>query len=358
MKIGIFDPYLDDLGGGEKYMMSIAECLSLHHEVVVFWDDASVRQRLSERFSLNLKEIKFVKNIFSSKMSTLKRIAESSKFDMIIILSDGSVPILLSRTFLHIQQPLSEIKLKFSEKLKLKKINGIFCNSEYTKKYIDRNFNINSKILYPPIVLKPKNIKKENIILHVGRFRVQISGENPKDFKKQFLMVEAFLNLIDVHALKDWKLVMCVSVKKEDEDTFEVLREKAKKYPIEFALNKSNDQLWEYYSKAKIYWHASGYVEDLDKKPELAEHFGISTVEAMGAGAVPVVINVGGQKEIVRSGEDGYLWDSLEELQSQTLKLINDVDILEKMSKSSIERANYFKSLNFCKTLETILGLT
>ena len=64
-----------------------------------------------------------------------------------------------------------------------------------------------------------------------------------------------------------------------------------------------------------------------------------------------------GQKKIGRGCEDGYHWESLEELQSQTLKLINEFDILEKMSKNSIERANYFKTFNFCKTLENILGI-
>ena len=38
MKIGIFDPYLGTLSGGEKYMLSIASCLSKEHEVYVFWD--------------------------------------------------------------------------------------------------------------------------------------------------------------------------------------------------------------------------------------------------------------------------------------------------------------------------------
>ena len=38
MRIGVFDPYLDDLGGGEKYMMSVASCLSKKHDVTVFWD--------------------------------------------------------------------------------------------------------------------------------------------------------------------------------------------------------------------------------------------------------------------------------------------------------------------------------
>ena len=53
------------------------------------------------------------------------------------------------------------------------------------------------------------------------------------------------------------------------------------------------------YKLAKIYWHASGFGEDLETHPEKAEHFGITTVEAMINGLVPIVIDAGGQKEIV-----------------------------------------------------------
>jgi len=36
------------------------------------------------------------------------------------------------------------------------------------------------------------------------------------------------------------------------------------------------------------------------------EHFGITTVEAMAAGCVPLVYDSGGQAEIVSSGYNGY----------------------------------------------------
>ena len=36
MRIGIFDPYLDTLSGGEKYMLSIASCLVQEYEVFIF----------------------------------------------------------------------------------------------------------------------------------------------------------------------------------------------------------------------------------------------------------------------------------------------------------------------------------
>jgi len=43
------------------------------------------------------------------------------------------------------------------------------------------------------------------------------------------------------------------------------------------------------------------------------EHFGITIVEAMSAGCVPVVHDSGGPKEIV-NGERGFRWQNLEEI--------------------------------------------
>ena len=74
------------------------------------------------------------------------------------------------------------------------------------------------------------------------------------------------------------------------------------------------------YGKSSIYWHATGYGEDNPKK---FEHFGISTVEAMAAECIPVVINLGGQPEIVEQSVNGFLWNSIPELKKFSLKLVN-----------------------------------
>jgi hypothetical protein len=58
-------------------------------------------------------------------------------------------------------------------------------------------------------------------------------------------------------------------------------------------------------------WHATGYGFDAEQYPAKQEHFGMTTVEAMSAGAVPVVLNTGGQREIVTHGDDGFLWGEL-----------------------------------------------
>jgi glycosyltransferase involved in cell wall biosynthesis len=353
MKIGIYDPYLDDLGGGEKYMMSIAEYFSGNNEVSVFWDRQSDLKKVADRFSLNLSKITLKNNIFSSKYPFLKRCLETFNYDVLIILSDGSIPLVFSRKlFIHFQQPFPSAKITFKDNLKKMRVNSFFCNSLYTKSFIDKEFKIDSKVLYPPIDISSQKKEKRNIILHVGRYRS--TDDKGQDYKKQGLMIDIFKKMID-QGLKDWKFILAVGLKESDEYRFDKLRKKAQDYPIEFLVNLNNKDLEKKYSESKIYWHASGYGEDLEKKPELAEHFGISTVEAMMAGAVPVVINAGGQREIVEDGKNGYLWNALDDFIMKTNNLIEDKKNWEKMSINAMTKSKVFAKNRFHNDLEKLI---
>ena len=362
MKIGIFDPYLDDLGGGEKYMMMLASCLSSRHEVSILWDNLNDIESFKKRFNVSLNNVNVAKNIFSPKVGFFERLKAVRKYDAVIVLCDGSVPFVFpTKLFLHIQQPLPRRNKTFKDKIKRKHISTIFYNSQFTKKFNDSLFHgVKSEVIYPPVTLgiafseneELRTSSKENIILHVGRFRVQNLAT--EDFKKQGFMIDSFKKLVD-SGFHKWKFVLAVSVKKEDEDKFDVLQQKAKGYPIEFQINKTNEELFTFYDKAKIYWHASGYGEDLEKHPELAEHFGISTVEAMGSGVVPVVINSGGQREIVTDGENGLLWNSQEELLAKTKKLAGDEKLWHELSRNAIIRAKDFTQERFCEAVQNLI---
>lgn len=353
MRIGIFDPYLDDLGGGEKYMLSIAECLSQEHNVDIFWDNKEDIQETLKRFNLDFSRVKVKKNIFSQNVSFLKRILISKSYDIIIVLSDGSIPFLLSKKlFVHIQAPITNLKIGLKTKLKLYRVKKIFCNSQFTKFYIDKAYGTESAVLYPPISLQNKKVKKENVILHVGRFRVKNVGIG--DYKKQSVMLDVFKGMVK-NGLSNWKFILAAGVKNEDKEEFDRLVKAARGFPVTFEINKSNEELLELYGKAKIYWHASGFGEDLNSHPEYAEHFGISTVEAMAAGAVPVVINAGGQKEIVEEGKSGYLWNTLEEFAEKTNSLIKNKKLWEEMSDRAIRRSEVFSGDRFCNDLKNII---
>lgn len=348
MKVGIFDPYLDAMGGGEKYMLSIALCLSEHHDVSIFWDSEieKIISQAKKRFSFDLEKIKFAKNIFSKDCSFLKRNNIAKEYDSIIFLSDGSIPVLFKKNLVvHFQFPVEWTRPNLFGKLKLAMVKKIIVNSVFTKDYIDRKFGVNSVVIYPPVDLPKANVKKENMILNVGRLSISPTGEN---FKKQDLMINFFKRMVEDNKNEDWKFVLVISVKDEDKEKLKKLKSMADGFPIEIIENPTHEKLWELYVKAKIYWHAAGFGENLNTHPELAEHFGIATCEAMNAGAVPVVIDAGGQKEIVEDGKNGFLWKNYEELSEKTHKLISDEKLLGKLSDAAKRSSQKFSVDRFC----------
>jgi glycosyltransferase involved in cell wall biosynthesis len=102
------------------------------------------------------------------------------------------------------------------------------------------------------------------------------------------------------------------------------LENASRDFPVRIHANASYDELKQYYQRATFFWHAAGYGIDEDAYPDRTEHFGMSTVEAMSAGCVPLVVNAGGQKEIVSHGKSGYLWNTVDELIRGTLDLMQN----------------------------------
>ena len=110
------------------------------------------------------------------------------------------------------------------------------------------------------------------------------------------------------------------------------------------------------YRRAAIYWHATGYGFPADDYPARQEHFGITTVEAMSAGAVPVVNGSGGQKEIVTHGVDGLCWDEPTELLSQTRRLVNDADLRGRLSRQAVLSSKRFGREAFNASVDGLVG--
>jgi len=359
MRIGIFDPYLDTLGGGERYMLAIASCLSKHHEAYVFWDDPLILNKASDRFSLDLSNVHLSENIFSTKHFFFKRLLTSYRFDCIFFLSDGSIPFVFSKNiFIHFQFPVEWVNNRMLlNKIKLARVKQILCNSEFTKRYIDKKFGVKSVVIYPPSNIgisnqKSKITDKKNVILTVGRFGKLAEGRN---FKKQDVLIETFKKMVD-KGLSNWKLVIVISYREQDISDIGYLKNMIGDYPIETYENLRSDILDQKYKEAKIYWHAVGFEEDLHKHPELAEHFGMATVEAMARGAVPVVFDAGGQKEIVENNINGLLWDTIDELIEKTYDLTRNTKLWKTMSDKAIKRAHAFGGNDrFCKQINAFI---
>jgi glycosyltransferase involved in cell wall biosynthesis len=78
-------------------------------------------------------------------------------------------------------------------------------------------------------------------------------------------------------------------------------------------------------------------------------------VEAMAAGAVPVVFAAAGPAEIVRHGVDGFHWKTLDELQSFTRQLMDDQELRLKMSSAAQSRAADFGVDVFVERINSLI---
>jgi len=192
---------------------------------------------------------------------------------------------------------LSFSKKKINEKL-------FFANSGFTAEAIKTEFNTNSHILYPPVANEiflnqnetELDEQRDNTVVTIARIshekNLQIIPHIAKYTQKDTSFIIA--GLLDSAAVLE-------SLQK----TIEKLEVSRK---VKILPNVKRHRLNDLLLKSKIYLH-----------PTMNEHFGVSIVEAMASGCVPIVHNSGGPKEFVPSH---LRYESIEEAAQKIDKAI------------------------------------
>lgn len=191
----------------------------------------------------------------------------------------------------------------------------IVANSSFTAQHVQSLWGRPAKVLHPPTslaVVPDVEHERRPWILGVGRFQDRVPGH---PHKRQDVMIEAFTALVDGGAT-DWELHLAGSVGSHEE--LRRLEDAAAGYPVVFHPDASWEELRNLYEQASLYWHAQGFGEDAQVRPEAQEHFGITVVEALGAGLLPLVYDAAGPAEIVRPLPAPSTWRTLEELVALT----------------------------------------
>lgn len=353
MKIAIYSPYLDTVGGGEKYILTIAEYLSESHDVdfllgthLYDLNIPATLEKIKKLHDLNLSKVNFIKAPIGIGSSNTKRLSFLKKYNYLFYLTDGSIFYSTAKNnILHIQSPIKNSG-GIKNKIKLSSWKLIIYNSNFTKSSVEKSWGRPGKVIYPPVSVEEiKPLKKKKQILSVGRFFGFLKN------KKHEFLIDAFKKLVKENNLDDWSLHLVGGATEGDKPYIEELKNKAKGNKIFLYPNMPFNDLKKMYGESCIYWHATGFGEE---DPTKMEHFGIVSVEAMAGGAVPVVINLGGQPEIVDQ-ESGFLWNTEDEFLINTRQLIDDEKLMNKLSKAATRKAKFFSKEKFCQNIEELV---
>jgi len=229
----------------------------------------------------------------------------------------------------------------------------VLANSEYTRSWIKRLWSVDSDVLFPPIRVSELHAgAKDRKILTVGRFFAPGTGH----CKKQLEQVQAFGRMVRRGGLDGWELHVVGGVEPAHRPYLAKVRRAAQGLPVFVHANAPRSLVDELFATSSIFWSATGYGEDEERQPWAFEHFGITTVEAMAAGCVPVVIDKAGQRETVRPLVDGYRWTTLEELEARTRELAASPELRERMAASAIHHAQQFSEKAFTARWRSIAG--
>jgi glycosyltransferase involved in cell wall biosynthesis len=222
----------------------------------------------------------------------------------------------------------------------------LITNSQYSRKAIIEAYGIDETIvLSPPVAVnnirnslgfslhsKISSEPRNNLVLVICRIEPSKRIENAIYLAKLLKEKKIEVKMIIVGSLDPF-------YQKYYEDLKRLIIDKDVSGIVTFKINASSEELIELMKQSKVYFH-----------PREGEHFGISIVEAMSAGLVPVVPSIGGPSEFVPIE---YQYNSLEQA-SQIVASALDVAGKERQRISnSVMR---FSETNYKRQFQLIIS--
>jgi glycosyltransferase involved in cell wall biosynthesis len=308
VNVGIIHPYFDVIGGAEMTTLSLMEALEKQKD----WQTTLytvIPPNITE--TENFKIRKIPKSGIPSfwryqRMKEVKKLFKISKRSEILLIMSGGLTLDktdakkimlycnstfssdkafletkssgLKRIYLNILQNNVRQSIEY---LKSARTN-LISNSHYTKNKIKDGFGKNSTVIYPPVKIsefeKLKRIPKTRSVSTVSRF----SPEKNLDFAINVMKdVDSMYSLIG-NAVYDnqWKL-------------YERIAQNASEN-MNTHCNLEQDMIKKIIAESKVYFHAS------------EETFGISVVESIAAGCIPIVPDNSAHRETVPFKELRY----------------------------------------------------
>jgi glycosyltransferase involved in cell wall biosynthesis len=343
----IYNEFLETLGGGERYVLALAEELRSQYDVVVGAPRLPDPARV-EHFGLSTAGISLVQCDEPSVIRT------SQRPDLFIGLWNSLPPVPPGHHNVGIVQfpfdslpDYRHVRSHIRARRCLATYDRFIVYSEFVQQWLRRRWRVSADVVYPPVELGSyAATAKERLVVSVGRF---FPGPHNK---RHDVVLDAFRQASQEMG-PGWKLALIGGLGHEAGSyrVVEELRATASSIDnVEIVVDASRAVLSDCLRRASFYVHATGYGRSQDR-PEHAEHFGISTVEAMSYGCVPLVFRDGGQPEIV-SETCGVTWTTVPGLVDALTSLANAPVRRERLAAESHRTACHYGRDTFREAVE------
>ena len=309
MRIGFFSPTINRVGGGEWVTLNMIHSLNAtKHEVAIYSaeriDPAHIRSFFGNSIKLS-QEVNFRPNVFDPfgleniYPNLLKSFLLSLRCDLLIdtfsndlhpwtdaVYFQGPPRIFrpckgIRRLILLPYQTMSQGTLR--HRVGQKKI--LMANSKWSAKTVEYFTKSPVNVLYPPVsdYFKIKVVASDRRNNRAATVIRIAEDKRPETILHIARMVAAGIEFVVVGSCKTEREMNVLCRLRE---AIENLGLGGK---VKVLLNVSREKQKEILQTSKVYLHP--FVQ--------YESFGVSAVEAMAAGCIPVVPNIGGLKEIV-----------------------------------------------------------
>jgi len=334
MKIGIIHQSLDVIGGSEQITLSLLDMLGeTEFEVTLYTTSKDVKipdgvkkkivKRRSFPIGWKLQRILEINSLFDAAknedlilvMGGNLAISKVKKPTLIFCNSNFETEInyVKSKSFGIFRAYHSFVKKQIQGQLELLKspLVKIIANSIYTKEKIKGSIGKNSIVIYPPVRLEkmdPKESKKG--IITVARY----SPEKNLEFA--------------VNVLREMNVQCKIFGSASYKTQFEIynsLLKLAKGKNIKLFCNEKREFIEKSLYQAKVYFQSS------------KETFGISVVEGIMAGCIPIVPDNSAHKETVPFKELRYKENDVEDAKNKIQSAINGEFDTESLIDISID---------------------
>jgi glycosyltransferase involved in cell wall biosynthesis len=373
MKLACIHSFLDQLRGAEKAFSNMVIALKdRKHDIDVY--TFNIIDYFYKKFlnkNINVLNLNFKVNPEGRKLELIRRtyclylfpklakIINKNDYDLIFVHHYSTSPIIPLLKFpkvYYCQEPVrmtnepTPFLLKifylpygFIDKISVKKADLILTNSDYTREYIWKVYEVFSITNYLGIdttTFKRLDIEKESVILSVGALY---------PFKAHDFVLRA---LKFIPTKKRPRLIVVGSGSKKYEDEIKKLATHLG-ICLEIRKNVSDAELVELYNRAKLTCVTS-----------IMEPFGLTALESMACETPVLGIREGGLRETVLDGETGILTNRDEKEFASAMEYILENDkeakLMGKKGRRRVEQ-NFTWEIcarnlekNFKKVIETI----